>query len=136
MRPESTFLKFGRNTEDKYKFLKEVVFADASNSQVFMIAMAWGFRNETKVEDFPQSQNGPRTELTEENFALMKVLQAASDGNPDSLTNDNERYTLAMNFAEAGVKLLYDRFRDLGEDEAQNEVMILLDELIQSGGDT
>ena len=131
MRPESTFLKFGKNTEEKYKFLKESVFEDASNSQIFMIAMAWGFKNGMREEQFPQSQNGPRTELTAENFALMKVLQAGSDGTPDRLTEDSERYMLVMSYAEAGVKLLFDRFRDMSKDEAHNEVMTLLDELLQ-----
>lgn len=127
MASESTFLRFGAETADKYQHLRSTVFEGASNSQVFMLAMAYGYKSGiTDPPAFQKSNNGPRTELSEADFARMRLLQLAVTGDPNALADSEARYELAMRFAEAGITLLSDRLSNLSVKQARQEVLSMI----------
>lgn len=133
MASESAFLRFGTATQSYYQHFKESVFGGASNSQVFFLAVAFGYDAGIKAEsDFARSNNGPRTELSELDFALMKVLQLAEFKSSVDFDNAQLRYELAMRYAEAGIKLMWDKFGTLSPSEARQEILIFLQKQVAS----
>ena len=134
MAAETAFLRFGSSTLDHYQHFRENVFAGASNSQVFFAAMAFGYHAGIKeMPDFAKSNNGPRTELSESDFVMMKVLQLAVTNDAASLENAQERYDLAMRFAEAGIKLMWERWGHLNPLAAREEILAFLREASVEG---
>lgn len=128
---ESTFLKFGAETASKYQWLREEVFAGASNPQVFFLAMAFGMKHNFKAPaDFGRANTGPRTDISAEDFALMKIMQVASSKDPSTLSDDTERYDLAMRYAEAGVTKLLENLEGLSTREARTEILSIMQELL------
>lgn len=133
MASESAFLRFGVETAEKYQHLRSTVFEGASNSQVFMLAMAYAFDSGiTDPPAFQKSNTGPRTELGESDFAKMRLLQLAVTGDPNSLADAEARYELCMRFAEAGITLLSERLSSLTTKQARKEVL----GMILEGGNT
>jgi hypothetical protein len=131
MASEKAFLRFGANSQEKYQFFREKIFSGASNSQVFFLAMAFGYKYAMKAPaDFPKSNNGPRTEISEEDFALMKVLQFSQGENAGDLSDADARYDLAMRFAESGINLLWERFGHMTPREAREELLIMMHDLM------
>jgi hypothetical protein len=127
MASESAFLRFGTATQSYYQHFRENVFGGASNSQVFFLAVAFGFDAGIKAEsDFPRSNNGPRTELSESDFALMKVLQLAEFKSSADFDNSQQRYDLAMRYAEAGIRLMWEKLGNLTPAEARQEILIFM----------
>ena len=133
MPSENTFLRFGAETNEKYQHLRTTVFDGASNSQVFMLAMAYAFHAGIKDPPaFQKSNNGPRTELSETDFFQLKLLQLAVSGDAMSLSDTDARYELAMRYAEAGITLLSDRLEGLSAREARKEVLAIMLEVSES----
>lgn len=131
---ESTFLKFGAETATKYQWLREEVFAGASNPQVFFLAMAFGIKHKFKAPaDFAKANTGPRTDISAEDFALMKIMQVSTSGDPTALSEDSERYDLAMRYAEAGVTKLLETLEGLSTREARIEVLSIMQGLLDDG---
>lgn len=130
MAAETAFLRFGTETLDYYQYFRESVFGGASNSQVFFAAMAFGYHSGVKAPaDFQRSNNGPRTELSELDFVMMKVLQFAESRDALSLEDNDKRYELAMRYAEAGIRLMWERWGSLSPSAAREEILVFLREI-------
>ena len=136
MSSEKAFLRFGEQSLQKFQHLRETVFAGASNSQIFFAAMAYGFGAGIMAKStFPKSNNGPRTEISEQDFMLMKMLQLTQAKDSLSLDDSEARYDMAMRFAETGINLLWDRLGTLTVTQAREEVLAILVEASEEQAD-
>lgn len=109
MAVDSPLLAFGVESIPKYSYLNDVVFRGTlTNKGLFLIALTYGFKTRNLVQDFKKSQTGPRTELEPQDFALMSAIQLAHTKDPMALHDTKSRNELAQQFAEGGIRKLYD----------------------------
>jgi len=110
---DSPLLAFGVESIAKYDYLNESVFGGSlTNKGLFLIALAYGFKNKLLITDYKKSTTGPRTELEEQDFALMSAIQLAHTSDPNSLKDIKGRNELAQQFAEGGICALYEWLMD------------------------
>lgn len=110
-----TFLQFGKDSVDTYKLLGEQL-GGLSNKEVFLIAMAWGFRNGIQADRVVKSGTGVRLEyLGAADQAVIAAVQLATTNDPDSLLDIESRYDLAEEFAEGGIRLLKSEMEKQGD---------------------
>ena len=101
-----TFLAFGEKKLDSYKKLGETLGKIANRDQ-FMLAVSWGYRMGTRVEEFKRSGTGVRLEyLKKEDEALLASIQLEVTGDPESLKDVEQRHSIAEQYAEGGILLL------------------------------
>ena len=106
---DSPLLAFGVESIPKYAYLNESVFGGSlTNKGLFLIALAYGFKNKLRITDYKKSTTGPRTELEDQDFALMSAIQLAHTSDPNSLKDIKGRNELAQQFAEGGIRSLYE----------------------------
>lgn len=110
-----TFLQFGKDSVDTYKQLGENL-GGLSNKELFLIAMAWGFRNGIRAEKVVKSGTGVRLEyLTDSDQAIIAAVQLSTSGNADALLDIDARYDMAEEFAEGGIRLLKSEMEKQGD---------------------
>jgi len=106
---DSPLLAFGVESIPKYAYLNESVFGGSlTNKGLFLIALAYGFKNKLRITDYKKSTTGPRTELEDQDFALMSAIQLAHTSDPNSLKDIKGRNELAQQIAEGGIRSLYE----------------------------
>lgn len=106
---DSPLLAFGVDSVSKYSHLNDVVFGGSlTNKGLFLVAMTYGFKSGRLVEDFKKSPTGPRTELEDQDFALMSAIHLSHTGDPNSISDTKARNELAQQYAEGGIRLIYD----------------------------
>lgn len=106
-----TLLEFSKPSLANYDRLREVMRgsdkATPTNLELFMFAMAFGFKSGNRVEEIVKSGTGPRVEyLSQDNEALMAAVQLATTNDTDTLMDLDKRYTIAEQYAEGGIRLL------------------------------
>lgn len=133
---DSPLLAFGIDSIPKYAYLNEVVFEGAlTNKGLFLIALTMGFRTEKLVSDFKKSQTGPRTELEDQDFALMSAIQLAHTGDPKSLHDTKARNELAQQYAEGGIRHIYEWLLDDNRRDPRGDfIALVLSELDSEQG--
>lgn len=114
-----TYLVFGEKNLDHYKQLGRELGGlgkELMNRDVFLIAMSWGYRYGTKVDEFKKSATGVRLEfLKDEDLALMAAVQLKTTGDPESLKDVEQRFDLAEQYAEGGILLLAKMMEEPGD---------------------
>ena len=110
VRSKKTFLDFDKNSKDTFDLLKKkcsVPGYEPTNVDVFMFALAYGFKNKNKVDVIVKSGTGVRVEyLKPEHELLMSAIQLAETENPEILLDQEARFLLAEKYAEGGARLL------------------------------
>ncbi|NTU70972.1 MAG: hypothetical protein HGB10_04010 [Coriobacteriia bacterium] len=110
-----TILQFSKDSVDTYKQLGESL-GGLTNLEVFLIAMAWGFRNGIRAEKVVKSNTGPRLEyFKDSDMAIVAAVQLATTDDPDSLLDLDARYDMAEQFAEGGIRLLKSEMEKQGD---------------------
>ena len=105
-RKQRTRLAFGEKHLESYRRLGDA-FGKISNTEQFMIALSWGFKHGTRVEEFKRSDTGPRTEyLQPEHLAIIAAIHLAETGRPDALCSAEDGFDIAEQYAEGGILLL------------------------------
>lgn len=114
MARRETWLKFGKESESFYAEINKKAFGNPGLDSVnlFMMAMSYGFAKGRRTEEFQRAQNGPRTALKGEHFALMTALQIATDGDSTDIMDLERRDRLAEEYAEGGIRLLFEKMSD------------------------
>ena len=128
---DSPLLAFGVESIPKYAYLNEVVFGGSlTNKGLFLIALTYGFKAKKIVTDFKKSQTGPRTELEDQDFALMSAIQLAHTSDPNSLKDTKARNELAQQYAEGGIGEIYDWLMDPNRRDPKGDfISLVLSEL-------
>lgn len=99
-------LAFGEKNLDTYRHLGEKLGKIANRDQ-FLLAMCWGFRNSTRVEDFKRSNTGFRLEyMKPQDEALLAAIQYHESGSLEAVVDLEARYMIAEQYAEGGILLL------------------------------
>lgn len=106
-----TFIEFSKDSIPHFDALKERMRgadkASPSNVEVFLFAMSFGFRAGNRVTDVKKSGTGVRVEyLRPEHEALLAAVQLATTRSNESLVDLDERYSIAEQYAEGGIRLL------------------------------
>ncbi|NLO26848.1 MAG: hypothetical protein GX113_01500 [Actinobacteria bacterium] len=115
-----TQLDFGEKSLEYYQHLKRELGGlpgrDLTNRELFLIAMAWGYHNEMRVEEFKHSATGVRLEyLKDEDYAIMAAIQYATTEDTETLLDMEQRLTIAEQYAEGGILLLAQMMDEPGE---------------------
>jgi hypothetical protein len=130
-----SYLAFGEKYQDAYSQLGKALNG-ATNAQAFMLALSWGYRMETKAEDFKRSNNGARIEyLKDEDLAIIAAIHAAQAGDPDAVLAPDAMFDTAEQYAEGGIRML-GRMMDEPGDFAlaiASEIRRQLDQLLTEG---
>lgn len=109
-KPRRTILEFDKRSKEIYEKLRKELRgekADLSNKEAFMIAVAWGWANQIRVEEISKSGTGPRVEyLDDSDTALLKALHFSVTQDAESLTDVDAVHTTAEQFAEGGIRIL------------------------------
>ena len=112
MEKVATFLRFGRSSEQYYAELQKALFGSLDNTQVLILAMSYGFKMGRRSEEFVRGNNGARTALKPEHFALMTAIQISTDGESVDVMDVARRDMLAEEYAEGGIQLLHAKLAD------------------------
>jgi len=105
MASDGSMLRFGEESLGIYDELNGEVFdGKLSNKTLFFLALGFGVKNDLRVIQFRRSNTGPRTELTEDDFALITAMQHQVEGENANLTDVAQRNTFAEEFAEGGIR--------------------------------
>jgi hypothetical protein len=117
-KPKRTLLEFDKRSKEVYEKLRKELRgekADLSNKEAFMIAVAWGWANQVRVEEIIKSGTGPRVEyLDESDTALLKAVHFSVTESSESLNDIDAIHTTAEQYAEGGIRLLRDLMNQPG----------------------
>jgi hypothetical protein len=108
---QKTLLEFNQGSIADFDKLKDALRgaekATPSNAELFLFAMAFGFQAGNRAAISKGSGNGVRVEyLRPEHEVLMAAIQLSVTGSTASLPDLDERYSIAEEFAEGGIRLL------------------------------
>lgn len=113
MKSAKPMLQFGKESVDKYKELNSKVFNDElSNKELFFLALGFGVFFAQRVEKFDKSSTGPRTELTDDDLYLLSAVALAEQDAASELPADDIRNEKAIQYAEGGIRLIFDLISD------------------------
>lgn len=106
-----TILEFDQNSvqafNDLKKALKVTTGGEPSNRDVFLLAMAYGFKHGAIGTEIKRSGTGTRVQyIKPEDQALMAAVQLAHDKSTENLPDLEKRYELAELYAQGGILLL------------------------------
>jgi hypothetical protein len=108
---KKTFLDFDESSVEAFSDLKKALKPNAgsepSNREVFLLAMAYGFKHGAKAQEIKRSGTGPRVQYFKpEDQALMAAIQLSDDKSNINLPDMEKRYELAELYAQGGILLL------------------------------
>ncbi len=113
MAKSETWLKFGKESEEKYAAVNDRGFGGKlSNIQLFMLAASFGFSSGRRVSEFSRSSTGPRTTIRDEHLAYLSCIHVSVTKDPSALLDSAERDRVAEEFAEGGIRLLHEKLLD------------------------
>lgn len=113
MKSSKPILQFGKESVDKYKELNLKVFEDQlSNKELFFLAVGFGVYFAQRVEKFEKSSTGPRTELNDDDLYLLSAVALAEQASASELPADDIRNETAIQYAEGGIRLIFDFISD------------------------
>jgi len=93
----------------EYQTLKEetTFFKKSENSEIFMIAMSLGFNGGIKTPLKKGKEGLARLDyFKEEHISMMKSIAVMDAKNVEILTNEEEIYCIAEEYANTGIRLL------------------------------
>lgn len=114
------------------KIKEEEIFQDRENKDLFIIAMAYGFKHQVKRK-LDKKEGYLRTEyLKREDWGLINSV-AVNDGLIDNLNDREAVLKLAEEYAHGGIKLLCDYIDSIQhgsfDRQFEKELLDLFDEL-------
>lgn len=114
---KKTVLEFDESSVDSFNALKKALRpstgGEPSNRDVFLLAMAYGFKNNAIGSDIKRSGTGPRVQyIKPEDQALMAAIQVGHDRSTENLPDLEKRYELAELYAQGGILLLREAIAD------------------------
>jgi len=137
---KKTFLDFDENSVEAFSELKKALKpntgSEPSNREVFLLAMAYGFKHGVKAQEIKRSGTGPRIQYFKpEDQALMAAIQLAEDKSTINLPDMDKRYELAELYAQGGILLLRDEIAGGSKygNELAVEIIALLPEVELTG---
>jgi hypothetical protein len=102
------------HTKDKELYdmlLKTKFFSGKSNKELFLFAMAIGFKNQVRRE-ISSKLEFVRTEyLKEKDYALLYSLAIFETGKTNIVNNEAEVYKIAEEYAHGGIQLLVEKVK-------------------------
>jgi len=106
-----TILEFDLNSVDSFNDLKKALKpssgGDPSNRDVFLLAMAYGYKHGAIASEVKRSGTGTRVQyIKPEDQALMAAVQIGHDKSTENIANLEKRYELAELYAQGGILLL------------------------------
>lgn len=106
-----TILEFDLNSVDSFNDLKKALKpssgGDPSNRDVFLLAMAYGYKHGAAASEVKRSGTGTRVQyIKPEDQALMAAVQIGHDKSTENIANLERRYELAELYAQGGILLL------------------------------
>lgn len=110
-----TLLAIGEKNLDTFGRLKKEL-GGLNNKQAFFVALCWGKRHGMKPTDFKRSNTGVRLEyLKGPDEAVLTAVHLAEIGDPEGLTDIEQRLDLAEQYVEGGLLLLAELLDEPGE---------------------
>lgn len=126
-------LRFGAESEAKYQYINDEIFGGVLNARdLFLLAMSYGYSHGARVTEFKKGTKGPRTELTSADFALMSAMQIQITGKADSVLDTNARNEMAIQYAEGGIRLLFDLLSSARMADKRREFLTLIVQALPS----
>jgi len=130
---KKTFLDFDEGSVEAFSELKKALKPNTgpepSNREVFLLAMAYGFKHGAKAQEIKRSGTGPRVQYFKpEDQALMAAIQLSEDKSTLNLPDMEKRYELAELYAQGGILLLREEFE--GGSKFGNELAVEIIELL------
>lgn len=137
---KKTFLDFDEGSVEVFSELKKALKpntgSEPSNREVFLLAMAYGFKHGAKAQEIKRSGTGPRVQYFKpEDQALMAAIQLAEDKSNINLPDMEKRYELAELYAQGGILLLREEIAGGSKfgNELAVEIIALLPEVELTG---
>lgn len=103
-----------KKDRELYEVLKsEEIFKDRENKDLFVISMAYGFKNRIK-EGIEKKEGFVRVEyLSGWDLALINAVAMYDTNSVEVISNKEEVFKIAEEYAHAGVKLLFDKINSV-----------------------
>ena len=114
---KKTILEFDENSVHTFNDLKRALKpqsgGEPSNREVFLLAMAYGYKHGAIGGEIRRSGTGARVQyIKPEDEALMAAIQIGHDKSVENLPDLERRYELAELFAQGGILLLGEAIAD------------------------
>jgi hypothetical protein len=105
--PDRLYIEKG--DRDLYKGIKgEDMFSGKDTKELFIIALAFGFKNKVR-KSFQNREGYVRTEyLTDKDKALLYAIALKEADSVDILSDKEEVFKIAEEYAHGGVRILHD----------------------------
>ena len=130
---KKTILEFDESSVETFKALqkalKPISGQEPSNREVFLLAMAYGYKHGALGDQVKRSGTGPRVQyIHAEDQALMAAIQLGHDSSTENIADLDKRYQLAEQYAQGGILLLRESILDAVKygNELAAEVISLL----------
>ena len=104
-------LKLSVASKDDFNFYKSSKILNANNmedNKKFILAMGVGYSSKSKLPFNSKIPLFDASKLTEEDKSLMSAVAIEDTKNIDILSNNEEIFKIAEEYANAGIKLLKD----------------------------
>jgi len=107
--PDRLYIDF--NDRDLYEKVsaKLGLFKGKNRKEQFLFAMAFGFANETRIPLKTRENFFLRKDMKMEDETLVNAVALYHEDDVDLLSDKNQVYRVAEEYAHAGIKLLADR---------------------------
>jgi len=114
---KKTILEFDENSVHTFNDLKRALKphsgSEPSNREVFLLAMAYGYKHGAIGGEMKRSGTGARVQyIKPEDEALMAAIQIGHDKSMENLPDLEKRYELAELYAQGGILLLGEAIAD------------------------
>jgi len=120
MKASRPTLALGQESLEKYKEVNRKLFKDQlTNKDLFFLAVGFGVHFNARVEKFEKSNTGPRTELTDDDLYLLLAVAFDEADEDEMLPDEQKRNEVAVQYAEGGIRLIYDLVTDKTEEHAR-----------------
>ena len=103
-------LRLYKKRKFREKLENEDLFKNKSRKEHFLYAMAIGFKNNVRLPFESRDGLFRTTDLRPEDESLIKALALIStDNNFEILSNKDEMYTIAEEYAHGGIRIIIDK---------------------------
>jgi len=98
-----------------YKKIEEAIdlFAKKTRKEQFIFAMAYGFSNKTRIPLKKKNDLFLAKDLKAEDEAIVNAIAICEKGSLEIITDKNFTYSIAEEYAHAGIRLLYEKIESI-----------------------
>lgn len=115
-------LSIDKQHREKYEYIKDKLPEGTENIDVFVLAMAWGYKEDRSLALESKWGYVRFDSVDEKSMSLIRALAASKSGDLEILARPAELFSLAEEYANGGILILYDELKGADVDSIEVEL--------------